>query len=860
MLKLLRILGVLIVVLVGSVKLASGAVLPGAQVLRESVEVTHVGQTKGIPHESTDIREMARTVMMKEALSAVAKVPEEEPSAPSTKGSTDPVARRVPGTSPQKPLGTSISLSQKGLAPHTIVVPDEAKDYEQTAAEQLALYLNKITGADFPVMKESEAPAAGPVISVGLTKRFEQAFPEINVEKLKPDSIVMKSKGKDFFFVGEGTRGTIYAANTFLEDVCGVRWWTPFEETVPENPDLAVPPPDKIYEPPFLYRDTHSQVFTGTVLATQYQNVTEGLAERRQFAVRLRNNGNVNIPEDWGGSRNLVMSDKCYRTFEQFIGPREFYKTHPEWFQGQASHQTQLCLSNEAMRAEFLQRAKAWVDAAPDQTMFVIMHNDNNSFCQCKDCAAIDEAEGSPAASQVRFMNFLAEELDKHRPGIELVMDAYAYSTKPPSIAKPAPNLIIMLCTTIQSQIVADDAEFMKKWEDWKAVTSRILVWDYTANFANFVNPYPNLHQLGPNIKTFARQGAVGVLEQGNVFNSVADADELKSWVIAHLLWDPSLDENALIPEFVTGYYGAAAGPVMAYLDHIVRSGASTKKQGETAIAFLDLVAMNEATCLLDEAQAKAKGDPALEERIARLRFTLDHQWLLEWRQYRAQADRDGLPFLGPETAQKALEIVRSATARFRSTHDSEHYGWGTMKQHLDTIQQALDPTTEVKPLPPPYDKVAQEDQIQVQEDLLRISSGASIVEDPPASNGSAVMSPATHKDWNIQIWRTFFRTLRRMTGVEGKWKCLIFVRADAKAESGPAMQMGIFSHGNPAVRPERKVALEELAPDAYTPIEVGSLDLGTDALLNTDVWAGPLDNPEDVSAIYVDRVVFIRE
>ncbi len=760
------------------------------------------------------------------------------------------------GEAPEKP----VTITHNGTTAYVIVLPDEAKPDEQTAAEQLALYLGKMTGADFPVVKESATPADGPVLSVGLTKRFAQAFPDIDVAKLKPDSIVMKTKGKDFFFVGEGTRGTLYAANTFLEDICGVRWWTPFDETVPKNPDLAVLPLDKVYEPPFLYRDTHSQVFTGTVLATHYLKVTKGLAERRQFAARLRNNGNTNIPEAWGGSRNLVMGQKCYRTFEQFIGLAEFFKTHPEWFQGGASHLTQLCLSNEAMRAEFLKRAKAWVDAAPDQTMFVIMHNDNTSYCQCKTCAEIDKAEGSPSASQVRFMNFLAEELAKYRPGIELVMDAYNYSTKPPSITKPAKNLIIMLCTPIQSQLVADDAEFMKKWEDWKPITSRILIWDYTVNFGSFVNPYPNLRFLGPNIKTFAKQGAIGVLEQGNVFNTLADCDELKSWVIAHMLWDPSLDENTLISEFVNGYYGASAQPVMAYLDHIARTGATTKKPGETAIAFLDLAAMNEATRLLDDAQTKAKGDSALEEKIARIRFTLDHQWLLEWRQYRTEADTKGLPFLGPETPQKAMEIVRAATARFGSTHNCEQYGYGTMGQHLDTIQAALDASAQGAPLPPPYDKVPLENQIQIQENLLNLSSGAEIVADPLASNGKAVKSPTTHRDWNIQVWRTFFRTLHRVSGVEGKWKCLIFVRADAKTDKGPAMQMGIYSWGNPKVRPQKTVAIEQLTPNAYTPIEVGTLDLGTDALLNTDLWAGPLENPNDVSAIYVDRVVFIRE
>jgi hypothetical protein len=753
-----------------------------------------------------------------------------------------------------------ITLSHQSKTPYVIVIGKEAKPYEKTAAQELSSYLGKITQADFSVVVETDTPPVSPIISVGLTQRLAHAFPDLEVATLKPDSTVMKTQGQNLYLVGEGTRGTLYAVHSFLEDHCGVRWWTSFEETVPFKPELTIGRLDTVYQPPFYYRDTHSQIFTGTVVATQYQKVTKGLDERRRFAARCKNNGNNDIPDAWGGNLTIVCSQKCYRTFEQFIGPHELYKAHPEWFQGAASHLTQLCLANEAMRAEFLKRAKVWVDAAPGQFVFVIMHNDNLSYCKCPKCAAFDNAEGSPAASQLRFMNFLAEELEKHRPGIQLVMDAYNYSTKPPAFTKPRDNVAILLCTPIRSQLVAEDPEFMAKWEAWKPMAEKILIWDYTVNFANFVSPYPNLRFLGPNIKTFAQHGAVGIFEQGNQFNSVSDCDELKSWVIAHMLWDPSLDENALIAEFVNGYYGAAAQPVMAYLDLIVLAGAKAKKQGETAISWLDLPTINQATGLLDKARELAKADPALEERVARIRFTLDHEWLMEWRTYRKQADEHGLPFLGPETAQKALEIVRQKAARFGCTHNNEHYGYGTMGQHLNTMQAALDTAAPGKPLPPPYDRIPAADQIQLQEDLLKFYAGAKVVADPLASNGKAVMSPCTHKDWNIQVWRTFFRTLHRMTGVEGKWKCLIFVRADAKAPKGPAMQMGIYSWGNPAVRPQKQIAIEDLLPNAYTPIEVGTLDLGTDALLNTDVWTGPLENPEVVNAIYVDRVVFIRE
>ena len=328
------------------------------------------------------------------------------------------------------------------------------------------------------------------------------------------------------------------------------------------------------------------------------------------------------------------------------------------------------------MRAEFLQRAKAWVDALPNRTTFVIMHNDNQYYCQCASCAAVDAEEGSPSGSQMRFMNFLAEELTKHRPGIQLWMDAYGYSTKPPAITRPHPNLGPILCTPIKSQRLARDAEFLAKWRDWRIMAPRILIWDYVVSFGSFVNPWPNLRHLGPNISTLAENGAYGVFSQGNVFNSISDCEELKSWVIAHLLWDPSQDADALITEFVSGYYGAAAPSVMAYLDHIVACGDAVGEGltgAESATAWLDLAAMNRATQLLDAAKAAVAQDSVLAERVARVRLCLDHQWLLGWRQYRVQADHTGQPFLGPGTALQALETFRAANARFKSKIGRAH-------------------------------------------------------------------------------------------------------------------------------------------------------------------------------------------
>jgi hypothetical protein len=769
-----------------------------------------------------------------------------------------------------------IELSKNGVTAYSILIAEDAKPYEKTAAQELSSYLGKITQAVFPVVVESDTPASGPVISVGMTQRLAHAFPDLEVATLKPDSMVMKTQGQNLYLAGEGTRGTLYAVYSFVEDNCGVRWWTPFEEHVPRHAVLEVDIHERIYQPPFYFRETNSQIFNDTILRSNHLKLKDGLDERLRFSVRSKNNGLAlqTIPEEWGGSLRLIDMGqnpkvRNFQEYNHFISVDDFGRSHPEWFcerggkrQSGARHLAQLCLSNQAMRREFLERAKKWVDSLPNRKLFVIMHNDNEYYCQCAKCAAIDEEEGSPSGSQTRFMNDIAEKLEEHRPGIEIWMDAYAYTTKPPKITRPRQNLGIILCTPIKSQRVSEDQEFMAKWAEWKPISSKIMIWDYTVNFGSFVNPWPNLRHLGPNIRTFQENGASGVFEQGNIFNSVTDCEELKSWVISQMLWDPSRDADKRITEFVNGYYGTAAGPVMAYLDHIVEHGGSIPgglRGGESACAWLDLAAMNQATKLLDEARTKAAGDPALEEKIAKIRMTLDHQWLLGWRKYREEADRRGLEFLGPESALQALEIFRGPNSRFRSTHDCEGYGYGTMNTQLSTMEKALT-ALDGEPPPPPFDKTPAGNYIHLQEDcMLGISKGAKVVDDPLASNGKAFWTSCNHKDWNIQVHEKFLRTVCRMTGLKGKWRVFCYVRADAKKESGDAMQVGIWSYKVPGMCVTRTLRIEDLQPGTYTPVEVGIIDFDKDPE-KVSVWAAPMDNPDVMNAIYVDRVVMIRE
>ena len=109
-----------------------------------------------------------------------------------------------------------------------------------------------------------------------------------------------------------------------------------------------------------------------------------------------------------------------------------------------------------------------------------------------------------------------------------------------------------------------EEAVFVRALHDWRDHASRLYVWDYAVNFRNYLQPFLHLHALRENLKLFSELGIRGVLEQGNfAYGGGAASDDLKSYVIAKLLWDTETDVDREIGRFCRSVYGEVAGADM---------------------------------------------------------------------------------------------------------------------------------------------------------------------------------------------------------------------------------------------------------------------------------------------------------
>src|SRR5687768_4332445 len=118
-----------------------------------------------------------------------------------------------------------IRLSERGRARCVIVSQPGATQAEKHAARELANTLKQITGADFEIRTES-GPAESAVI-IGPGPVAQQHFPDVKLDSLGGEELMMRSKGNRLLLAGGRPRGTLYAVYRFLETRCGVRWWTP---------------------------------------------------------------------------------------------------------------------------------------------------------------------------------------------------------------------------------------------------------------------------------------------------------------------------------------------------------------------------------------------------------------------------------------------------------------------------------------------------------------------------------------------------------------------------------------------------------------------------------------------------------
>jgi len=629
--------------------------------------------------------------------------------------STDDVNTFIPRTD----YGDTESgiLAMDGQTNYRIVIPAGGNEAAEYAASELAKYLEMITGAKYLVVEDTAAETEYEIL-LGKTSHgtFDVDYDDIGIEGF---TILTRGTNAERIIIGGVERGLIYGVYEFLEAYCGCRFYTDSFEVIPENTSLTISAINDTQKPYFEYRDNFwVESFTSEYRMKRKSNTPS-------------TSGYTEVSPMIGGYIGIYISLRYTYQF-QTCTSHQYFDDHPEYYAMNSNgnrEATQLCLTNPEVYDIAIAKIRSVLGENPTPQIFSITQEDNNGYCRCAECSAVNEEENTSGGTNIRFVNAIAAELADEYPEVIFATFAYQYTLNPPEVTKPLENVIIRLCPAnvccshaIKDQCSVSSQTFVKALLGWSEICERIHIWNYTTNFTHYVSPFPNLYELREDIQFYYENNIKGMFVQGN-WNAVSgEFGELRAYLINKLLWNPVMSEEEYtmhINEFLEAYYGAGWEAIREYIDLI--DADSDKKHfieydnpDESIIAvrykkvdgyqavdmtFIeqlnDCFARAKAACADDEVSLARVERSELALRVLNLFWNKDRIYLDNKRATRlaSEAEKTG----DAELMAKASEVAAQCAA------DQEEFAIMSEKLYDDIVAFGIDRVRSQEALPAKY-------------------------------------------------------------------------------------------------------------------------------------------------------------
>ncbi len=422
------------------------------------------------------------------------------------------------------------------------------------AAAELAAHLDEMAAIWNPKFQVKVVPeiaaAKAPVRILLGTAAVEEYGLQEEAAGLPYPAYVYRTVGSDLLIFGSSSKGTANGVYGFLQDELGVRWFGPQSlfTVVPRQASLAIGALDKRVEPSFAGR------------TVSFDSRIEHPAYR--WARRMRGKEFQDTGEPFGNSSHNV-----WRLFP----PSRYYEEHPEYYAmrngkrtraDRQSHHFAICWSNEEVIEIAAEAARAYFRSRPYHHSFSLGINDSAAICDCESCANLQPERTfrkARVASDMyyHFVNEVARRVHAEFPDRYIGLIAYNDVTPPP-VGPMEKNVHVVLVNDISeyfdAELRARDAELVEGWQE-KGITMGLY---YYTGLAKLVPAYFP-HLLDRQLKDKHERGFT------NIHSESAPGWPWRGpmgYVEMRLLWDVTLDVDALLDEYFTTLFGPAAAPM----------------------------------------------------------------------------------------------------------------------------------------------------------------------------------------------------------------------------------------------------------------------------------------------------------
>ncbi len=501
------------------------------------------------------------------------------PTDPTTQPTTRPTQPPAPAT-PQiadfnRPLPTlaekmvtdtpadgDLVLAENGEAKATIVyTAGNAK--AKSAADDLASYLNKITGAAFTVIADDKALPKGNLILVGMTKKTAElgfapitGYPESEEYYIgvKDNCLVLYGNDENTYTC------TQYAVTRFLEEA-GCGWYADEElwNVVPDCPTLGV--------------KAWSQTFQPLFSARKFGWGSEPILKRWCVGGDSFSFGHTL----WWGDGGLVHTSE--------------HKNHPEWFamingeRPAPSGWWQYCYTNQELIEYVADQIIARFNSDPSLTTFSVSANDgwDEGWCDCDTCLST----GNRSDQVLYFANSIAEIVSQVHPTKRINFLAYHATFLPPeSDIKAHPNVEVMF--TMETNPFTDPTldwvvheglngmtkvEYSQSWQDnvntWieKTGLQNVSIWSWlciTTGDGKWLGaPWVQGNTVTRTFELYQQMGVQTVFADWS--NERLDIRWPLLYVYARSMWNDATDAEAILYDCCKKLYGEAADEMFLF-------------------------------------------------------------------------------------------------------------------------------------------------------------------------------------------------------------------------------------------------------------------------------------------------------
>lgn len=422
-----------------------------------------------------------------------------------------------------------------------------------TAVRELVAQIKALTGKELLVEYYGDARMLDPerryIVLGDLAKQLGATATDLTAETgYKIDRI-----GNNVYLLGNSEIGNLNAVYGFLNAYYGLKYYTNDVYTHDDNPETAkIGMKDAITFNP----------------SVEYNWIVDGIADDAD--AYAKHSGMVNLGLGGGGWHNFltVVSEDTYG------------ESHSEWFVTRDGAKT-LDITTEANR-EGIATVVAEAFAAELA---------ENSLTRYQFSAPDFTDTSFTTSDYVKLMNKIAEKLDAQiSREVELIILAYNSTIAAPTgvalVDQTNVKLSVMFApveynyyydftntTSYKDDTTKTNAWFYTQMQAWNDLIGggKLYFWNYSVFYDNYFVPLDTITNMQSKYQAAIAAGAsviydLGEYKLGTNAEVGTDWAALKLYLKAELGKNVNADVDALIDEFMTAYYGAAAAPYMKQL------------------------------------------------------------------------------------------------------------------------------------------------------------------------------------------------------------------------------------------------------------------------------------------------------